>query len=144
LKFLLQFNQPLLYVLLLAGMVKAFLGSYTNAGVIWGVTLINGIIGYVQEAKAEGAIAALAKVVTTESTVLRDGQTLRIPSRDLVPGDLVLLASGDKVPANIRLMKVRSLQIDSSSAASDFEVRVSLRVSRRYCPQYPHSRRVYD
>jgi len=50
LKFLLQFNQPLLYILLLAGIVKAFLGSWTNAGVIWGVTLINAIIGYVQEA----------------------------------------------------------------------------------------------
>lgn len=119
LKFLLQFNQPLLYVLLLAGMVKAILGSYTNAGVIWGVTFINAIIGYVQETKAEGAIAALAKAVTTEATVLRDGQILRVPSRDLVPGDLVLLASGDKVPADIRLLKVRNLQIDESGLTGE-------------------------
>lgn len=119
LQFLLQFNQPLLYILLLAGAVKAFLGSWTNAWVIWGVTLINAIIGYVQEAKAEGAIASLAKAVTTETTVLREGQPLRILSRDLVPGDLVMLASGDKVPADLRLLRARNLQIDESGLTGE-------------------------
>ncbi|MCJ8280153.1 MAG: cation-transporting P-type ATPase, partial [Rivularia sp. ALOHA_DT_140] len=71
LKFLLQFHQPLLYILLIAGAVKAFLGSWTNAAVIWGVTVINAIIGYFQEAKAENAIASLASSVTTETTVVR-------------------------------------------------------------------------
>jgi magnesium-transporting ATPase (P-type) len=118
-KFLLQFHQPLLYILLLAGAIKAILGSWTNAAVIWGVTLINAVIGYVQEAQAEGAIASLAKSVTTEVTVLREGQSLRIPSQDLVPGDLVLLASGDKVPADLRLLKVRSLQIDESALTGE-------------------------
>ena len=102
LKFLLQFNQPLLYILLIAGAVKASLGSWTNAAVIWGVTVLNAIIGYVQEAKAEGAIASLAKAVLTETTVVRDGQLLEVPSRDLVPGDIVMLTSGDKVPADLR------------------------------------------
>jgi P-type E1-E2 ATPase len=119
LRFLLQFHQPLLYILLLAGAVKAFLGSWTNAWVIWGVTLINAIIGYVQEAKAEGAIASLAKAVTTETTVLREGQPLRIPSRDLVPGDIVLLTSGDKVPADLRLLRVRNLQVDESALTGE-------------------------
>jgi cation-transporting P-type ATPase F len=119
LRFLLQFHQPLLYILLLAGAVKAFLGSWTNASVIWGVTLVNAIIGYVQEAKAEGAIASLAKAVTTETTVLREGQPLRISSRELVPGDLVLLASGDKVPADLRLLRVRNLQVDESALTGE-------------------------
>jgi magnesium-transporting ATPase (P-type) len=88
LKLLLQFHQPLLYILLVAGLVKALLGSWTNALVIWAVTVINAVIGYIQEARAEGAIAALARSVSTETTVLRDGQTLRIASRDLVPGDV--------------------------------------------------------
>ncbi len=119
LRFLLQFHQPLLYILLLAGIVKAFLGSWINAAVIWGVTLINAIIGYVQEAKAEGAIASLAKAVTTETVVLREGQTLRIPSRELVPGDVVLLTSGDKVPADLRLLRVRNLQVDESALTGE-------------------------
>ncbi|MEM6435980.1 MAG: HAD-IC family P-type ATPase, partial [Cyanobacteria bacterium P01_D01_bin.115] len=119
LRFLLQFNQPLLYILLLAGAVKASLGSWTNACVIWGVTVINAVIGYVQEAKAEGAIASLAKAVTTEVSVIREGQTLRIPSRDLVPGDIVLFASGDKVPADVRLLKVRNLQVDESALTGE-------------------------
>ncbi|MEM9087700.1 MAG: HAD-IC family P-type ATPase [Cyanobacteria bacterium P01_F01_bin.53] len=119
LKLLLQFHDPLLYILLLAGAVKAALGSWENACVIWGVTLINAVIGYVQESKAEGAIASLAKAVTTETTVLREGQPLQIPSRDLVPGDVVLLTSGDKVPADLRLMKSRSLQVDESALTGE-------------------------
>ena len=119
LRFLLQFHQPLLYILLLAGTIKAILGSWTNAFVIWGVTVVNAVIGYVQEAQAEGAIASLAKSVTTEVNVLREGQTLRIPSQDLVPGDIVLLASGDKVPADLRLLKVRSLQVDESALTGE-------------------------
>ncbi|WAL59485.1 cation-transporting P-type ATPase [Thermocoleostomius sinensis] len=119
LRFLLQFNQPLLYILLIAGAIKAFLGSWTNAIVIWGVTVINAIIGFIQESKAEGAIAALAKAVSTETTVVRDGQKLRLPSRELVPGDLVLLTSGDKVPADLRLVSVRNLQVDESALTGE-------------------------
>ncbi|MEN9226375.1 MAG: HAD-IC family P-type ATPase [Thermostichus sp. HHBFW_bins_43] len=118
-RFLLQFNQSLLYILMVAGTIKAFLGSWRNAIVIWAVVLINAIIGYIQEAKAEEAISALAQSVTTEATVIREGQKLRIPSRELVPGDVVLLASGDKVPADLRLLSVRNLQVDESALTGE-------------------------
>ena len=117
--FLLQFNQPLLYILLVAGVIKALLGSWVNAGVIWGVTVINAIIGFVQEAKAGSAIAALASSVTTEAVVRRDGQPVRVSSRDLVPGDIVLLTSGDKVPADLRLISGRTLQINESALTGE-------------------------
>jgi cation-transporting P-type ATPase F len=119
LKFLLQFNQPLLYVLLAAGATKAILGEWVNAGVIWGVTTTNALISFIQESKAEGAIAALASSVQTEATVIREGEKRRIPSRELVPGDIVLLNSGDKVPADLRLFKVRNLQINESALTGE-------------------------
>ncbi len=120
-RFLLQFHQPLLYILLAAGTVKAVLGEWVNAWVIWGVTLINAIIGFVQESKAESAIAALASAVRTDATVIRDGQKVQIPSTELVPGDLVLLASGDKVPADLRLVQARTLQVNESALTGESE-----------------------
>ncbi len=119
LRFLLQFNQALLYILLVAGAIKAILGSWTNATVIWGVTVLNAVIGFMQESKAEGAIASLSAAVTTEALVVRDGQKLRMPSRELVPGDIVMLASGDKVPADLRLITVKNLQIDESALTGE-------------------------
>ncbi|MEA5595910.1 cation-transporting P-type ATPase [Rivularia sp. UHCC 0363] len=119
LRFILQFNQPLLYILLIAGAIKAFLGQWVNAGVIWGVTLINAIISFVQESKAESAIAALASSVKTNATIIRDGQKMQIPSTELVPGDMVLLASGDKVPADLRLVQVRNLQVNESALTGE-------------------------
>ena len=100
LKFLQQFNQPLVYILLAAGGVTAFLGEWVDSSVIVGVVLINAIVGFVQESKAERAIESLARMVTTEATVRRDGQKQRVHSDQLVPGDLVILQAGDRVPAD--------------------------------------------
>ena len=119
LKFILQFNQPLLIILLSAGLIKAVIGQWLNASVIWGVTTTNAIISFVQEAGAEKKIDALAKAVTTEATVIRGGKKLRVPSKELVVGDLVTLTSGDKVPADLRLIKVRDLQIDESGLTGE-------------------------
>ena len=118
-RFLLQFNQPLLYILLIAGAIKAFLGEWVNAGVIWGVTLINAIIGFIQESRAESALATLASSVETEATLIRDGQKVRVSSREIVPGDLVVLNSGDKVPADLRLTQVRNLQVNESALTGE-------------------------
>ena len=118
-KFLQQFNQSLLYILMVAGAIKAFLGSWRNAIVIWAVVVINALISYIQESKAEEAIAALAKSVVTEVTVMREGQKVRVPSRELVPGDVVLLSSGDRVPADLRLVSVRNLQVDESALTGE-------------------------
>ena len=119
LKFILQFNQPLLIILICAGSIKAILGEWLNAGVIWGVTTTNATISYFQEAQAEDAIAALASSIVTEATVIRGGSKTRVSSRQLVPGDIVLLASGDKVPADLRLFKTRDLQIDESALTGE-------------------------
>lgn len=119
LRFLWQFNQPLLYILLIAGAIKALIGQWVNAWVIWGVTLINAIIGFIQESKAESAIAALASSVQTNATIFRNGQKVQVPSTELVPGDLVLLTSGDKVPADLRLIKSRNLQVNESALTGE-------------------------
>ncbi|MEG5174098.1 HAD-IC family P-type ATPase [Microcoleus sp. B3-D7] len=119
LKFILQFNQPLLIILLSAGLIKAVIGEWLNASVIWGVTTTNATISFIQEAGAEKKIEALAQAVTTEATVIRGGKKLRIPSKELVVGDLVILTSGDKVPADLRLVKVRDLQIDESGLTGE-------------------------
>ena len=118
-RFILQFNQPLLYILLIAGAIKALLGQWVNAWVIWGVTLINAIIGFIQESKAESAIAALASSVQTNATIVRDSQKIQAPSGELVPGDIVLLVSGDKVPADLRLIEVRNLQVNESALTGE-------------------------
>ena len=86
-----------------------FLQDWLDAIVIFAVVLINTIVGYIQESKAENALAALAASITTEVTVIRQGKEQTLPSQDLVPGDLVELNTGDKVGADLRLILVNNL-----------------------------------
>ncbi|MGP1387206.1 MAG: cation-translocating P-type ATPase [Thainema sp.] len=118
-RFLQQFNQPLLYILLVAGAITLLLQDWIDAGVIFGVVLINAVVGYIQEAKAEQAMEALAKSIVTEATVIRQGKQQRIPADQLVPGDLVRLESGDKVAADLRLTETKNLHVDESALTGE-------------------------
>ncbi|MGB7502079.1 MAG: HAD-IC family P-type ATPase, partial [Azonexus sp.] len=109
-----QLAQPLVLVLIAAGLVTSTLGEWVDASVIFGVVLVNAVIGYWQEAKAEGALAALARSVATPVTVRRDSHRKKLDAGELVPGDVVLLAAGDRVPADLRLFHQRELHADES------------------------------
>lgn len=118
-RFLLQFHDPLIYILLISTVISAAMGQWVDASVIFSVASINAIVGYLQETKAEKAIEALAKMIVTEATVRRGGEKLRIASVQLVPGDIVLLQSGDHVPADLRLLQQRNLQINESALTGE-------------------------
>ena len=119
LRFLLQFHQALVYILLGAVAIKLMLGAWVDASVIFGVILLNSIIGFIQEGKAINALAALSRALTTTATVLRSGEKHQIDARELVPGDIVVVASGDKVPADLRLLQSKNLQIDESALTGE-------------------------
>ena len=117
--FLLQFHQPLVYILLASALVTTFLQEWVDSGVIIGVVLVNALIGYIQESKAVKAIDALARTMGGMATVIRAGQPQRISGERLVPGDLVVLQPGDKVPGDLRLVTTRSLHIDESALTGE-------------------------
>ncbi|MDD4980489.1 MAG: cation-transporting P-type ATPase [Candidatus Omnitrophica bacterium] len=114
LRFLLQFHQPLIYILLVATATTLFLKEWVDASVIFGVVLINAIVGFLQEAKALKALEALSRSMTSSVSVLRDGKEQQISSIELVPGDVVMIASGDKITADMRLIYSRDLQTNES------------------------------
>ena len=118
-RFLLQFNQPLIYILLGATIITLLLQEYTDSAVIFGVVLLNSIIGYVQETRALKAIDALSKSMSTTATVIRNGRQQVLDSTQLVPGDLVKVKAGDKIPADLRLIAVKSLQVDESALTGE-------------------------
>ena len=120
-RFLLQFHNVLIYILMVAGVVTAWLGHWVDSGVIFGVVIVNAIIGFVQEGKAEKALEAIRSLLSPRATVLRDGRRRDVPAEELVPGDVVLLASGDKVPADLRLMESRNLRIEEAALTGESE-----------------------
>jgi len=114
-----QFTSPLIYILIVAAVVTAFLGEYIDTGVIVAILMLNAIIGYFQEYKAEASVKALKSMVVPRARVVREGKEKEIPSEDLVPGDIVLLASGGKVPADLRLFKMTELKIEEAALTGE-------------------------
>ena len=118
-RFLYQFHNILIYVLIVAGLITAALGHWVDASVIIGVVFVNAIIGFVQEGKAEDALRSIRKMLSPRAMVVRDGKQISIKAELLVPGDVVFLQSGDKVPADLRLMKVKGLQIQEAALTGE-------------------------
>jgi len=114
-----QFHHPLIYVLLVAVAVTAALREYVDSAVILAVVVINAVIGFLQESKAESALQSLRDMVHTSARVVRDGRERTVVSDQLVPGDLVLVEAGDKVPADIRLLRQAELRVDESALTGE-------------------------
>ena len=109
-----QFHDVLIYILILAAGLTAYLQEWVDTGVILAVVVINAIIGFVQEGKAEEALELIRKMLSVESTVLRDGHRRRVDAEALVPGDIVWIESGDQVPADVRLIEVKNLEVEEA------------------------------
>ena len=119
LRFLAQLNNILVYVLLGAGFVKLMLGLWLDAGIIFGVVLLNALLGFIQEGKAEKALDSIRNMLSAEARTTRGGETRMIPADELVPGDVVLLESGDKVPADLRLADAKNLRTEEAALTGE-------------------------
>lgn len=106
-----QFHNILIHVLLIAGLITLFLGHLVDAAVIFGVVVINALIGFLQEGRAERALESIRGLLAPQAMVLRDGHRFPIPAAELVPGDIVVVQSGDRVPADLRLLRSKALQV---------------------------------
>lgn len=113
-RFLLHFHNILIYVLLGSAMVTAFLGHWIDAGIILAVVIANAIIGFIQEGKAEQAMDAIRHMLAPRANVMRGGERITVDGQQLVPGDIVLLEAGDKVPADLRLLTAHGLSIQEA------------------------------
>ncbi|MDP4033990.1 MAG: cation-transporting P-type ATPase [Pseudorhodobacter sp.] len=114
LRFMAHFHNVLIYVLIGATVVTAALAHWVDTGVILAVVLVNAIVGFVQEGRAEDAMAAIRSMLAPHASVLRSGQRTSVDAAELVPGDLVLLEPGDKVPADLRLIEARGLRVQEA------------------------------
>ncbi len=116
-----QFHNPLIYVLVVAGLVTAALGELVESVVIFGVVLVNATVGFLQESRAEAALDALSELVRTSARVVRGGRTIVVDSEALVPGDVVRIKAGDKVPADLRLTGETDVEVDESALTGESE-----------------------
>lgn len=118
-RFLSQFNNVLIYVLLVAGFVKLMLNLWIDSSIILAVVILNSLLGFIQEGRAEKALDSIRNMLSAEARVLRGGQVRMMPAEQLVPGDIVLLESGDKVPADLRLGEVKNLRTEEAALTGE-------------------------
>jgi magnesium-transporting ATPase (P-type) len=118
-RFIAQLNNILVYVLLAAGFVKLMVGLWLDASVILGVVLINAVLGFLQEGKAEKALDSIRNMLSAEARTVRGGETRLISAEELVPGDVVLLESGDRIPADLRLVDVKNLRTEEAALTGE-------------------------
>jgi magnesium-transporting ATPase (P-type) len=118
-RFLAQLNNILVYVLLAAGFVKLMVGLWLDAAVILGVVIINALLGFLQEGKAEKALDSIRNMLSAEARAIRSRETRLMPAEDLVPGDVVLLESGDRIPADLRLVDAKNLRTEEAALTGE-------------------------
>lgn len=117
--FLSQLNDPMIYILMVAVVISAFLGEFVDACIIVAIILLNAIIGTVQENKAEKSLEALKKLSSPTAMVRRDGKPIEIPAAEIVPGDIVILEAGRIVPADLRLIESVNLKVEESALTGE-------------------------
>ncbi|MDW7709950.1 MAG: cation-transporting P-type ATPase [Deferrisomatales bacterium] len=118
-RFLRHFHDVLIYILIAAGTITALLGHWIDTGVILGVVVVNAVIGFIQEGKAEQALEGIRKMLSLHAHARRDGEWVDLEAEDLVPGDLVRLRPGDRVPADLRLVEAVNLRIEESALTGE-------------------------
>jgi len=118
-RFVPQVNNILGFVLVGAGFIKLMLNLWVDASIIFGVVILNALLGFVQEGRAERALDSIRKMLSAEARTIRDGDTRMIPAEALVPGDIVLLESGDKVPADLRLADAKNLRTEEAALTGE-------------------------
>src|SRR5215470_13281023 len=118
-RFLAQFNNILVYVLLVAGFIKLMLSLWVDASIIFAVVILNALLGFIQEGKAEKALESIRNMLSAEARTMRDGEARMIPAEELVPGDIVLLESGDKIPADLRLVDAKNLRTEEAALTGE-------------------------
>src|SRR3989338_2716026 len=119
--FLRQFQSPLIYILVAASVVVFAVGEAVDGAIILFVLLFNAIVGTIQEGKAQNTLLALKKFVETKATVLRDDKEVIIPDTELVPGDILILQEGEKIPADARVMLSHNLKVDEAALTRESE-----------------------
>jgi len=117
--FLVQFKDFMILILAAAAIISGIVGDLTDTIIILVIIVLNAVLGFVQEYRAEKAMESLKKLTETQTTVIREAQTMAIPSTGLVPGDVVILEAGNMVPADIRLLETFSLKVDESSLTGE-------------------------